>query len=235
MSARLFVVTSALVVDPSGVWSAPVPSLTYAAVPDISAPYDLATERELALSARAGDRDALGRLLERFGPQLYRSVLLPRLGNAMAAEQALADTYARVVEGIGRFEWRDKSFYAWLRTIALHVALDLLRAKKREVLVAADDIEREIARADDTDTDTDTVADEDERNVARKKLERALCAIHPRYADAIRMRIIDEMPREDVARALSVNVSTFDVLLHRAIAALRKAVSTTGLSPGEPS
>ena len=106
-----------------------------------------------------------------------------------------------------------------------------LRAKKREVLVAAEDIEREISHAEDTDA----VADEDEQNVAREKLERALATIHPRYAEAIRMRIIDEMPREDVARALSVSVSTFDVLLHRAIAALRKAVATTGLSPGESS
>jgi RNA polymerase sigma factor (sigma-70 family) len=224
-------VTCALVVPACRVSRAPVLSVTYASVPDAEREWSLASERELALSARAGDRDALGRLLERFGPELYRSVLLPRLGNAMAAEQALADTYARVVEGIGRFEWRDKSFYAWLRTIALHVALDLLRAKKREVLVVPEDIERELAHADATDT----VADEDERRMARGKLERALSTILPRYADAIRMRIIDEIPREDVARALSVTPSTFDVILYRAIAALRKAVAAADLPPGEPS
>jgi RNA polymerase sigma-70 factor (ECF subfamily) len=187
-------------------------------------PPSLAVERDLALRAKKGDRDALGRLLERFGPELYRSVLLPRLGNPMAAEQALADTYARVVEGIESFEWQDKSIYAWLRTIALHVALDLLRAKRRELLVSPEDIEREL---EDADSGADDVADEDERNIARRKLEQALAAIRGRYADAIRMRIIDEMPREDVARALGVSPATFDVVLHRALAALRKAVGET--------
>ena len=58
-----------------------------------------------------------------------------------------------------------------------------------------------------------------------EKLEAALAKIHPRYARAIRLRVLEERPREDVAQMLEVTPSTFDVLLHRAVAALKKGLS----------
>lgn len=200
---------------------------------------DVPGERELANAARQGDRRALGVLLRHHGPSLYREVLLPRLGNPMVAEQALADTYARVVEKIGLFEWHDAGFYPWLRTVALHIAIDILRARKREVLFAADEIEREIDR-DALDATDDPIAGfhaHDERAAVRAKLERALGAIHPRYAQAIRLRVLADVPRDQAARELGVSPSTFDVVFFRAIKAMRKAVALDAAaapSRGEP-
>ena len=48
--------------------------------------------------------------------------------------------------------------------------------------------------------------------------------INPRYADVIRLRVLEERSREEAARTLGVSVATFDVVLHRAMAALRKAL-----------
>ena len=45
-----------------------------------------AIDRELVAKAQAGDRTALGELLHKYGPGLYRSVLLPRLGSEAAAK-----------------------------------------------------------------------------------------------------------------------------------------------------
>jgi RNA polymerase sigma-70 factor (ECF subfamily) len=42
------------------------------------------------------------------------------------------------------------------------------------------------------------------------------------------MRILEERSREEAALALGVSVATFDVVLHRAMAALRKALSERG-------
>ena len=36
--------------------------------------------------------------------------------------------------------------------------------------------------------------------------------------------MLEEKPREEVAAALGVSVSTFDVVLHRALTALKKAL-----------
>ena len=69
---------------------------------------------------------------------------------------------------------------------------------------------------------------------ARAKLELGLTKIHPRYASAIRLRIIEERPREEVAAELGVSNSTFDVVLHRAMTALRKAIARACPETEEP-
>jgi RNA polymerase sigma factor (sigma-70 family) len=203
----------------------------------VAQPWDPEAELALVTRAKGGDRKALGLLLTRFGPTLYRSVLLPRLGNAAAAEQALGDTYARVVERIAQFDWQGSGFYPWLRTVGLRVALDLLRKRRREVLFEPGDLEREVEDAERALAADDPAAEVFERRdleAARRKLERALAEIHPRYAKVIRLRILDERPRDEVARELGVSASTFDVVLHRAMTALRKAVAPRDESVTEP-
>lgn len=184
----------------------------------------LERERELVVRAQAGDRAAVGELLSRYGTSLYRNVLLPRLGSDAAAKDALAETYARVVEKIDRFTWQNVGFYPWLRTVALRVALDALRARKRLVLWEAQDVEREVDAAS-TQTPVDQrLSDGRDREAARGKVEAALAKINPRYAKVIRARVLEERPREEVAAELEVSPATFDVLLHRAIAALKKTL-----------
>ena len=184
-------------------------------------------ERELVARAQAGDRKALGELLTRFGPSLYRSVLLPRLGSEAAARDALSETYAKVVERIGQFKWQDVGFYPWLRVVALRVALDALRARKRLVLWEAEDVEREVDDADASPPVDETLSSLRDEQAAKVKLREALSRIHPRYARAIELRVLEERPREEVAKLLLVTPGTFDVLLHRALAALRKTLEAS--------
>jgi RNA polymerase sigma-70 factor (ECF subfamily) len=183
-----------------------------------------AVDRALVTKAQAGDRAALGELLHNHGPGLYRSVLLPRLGNEAAAKEALSETYAKVVANIGKFVWQNVGFYPWLRTVALRVALDQIRAKKRLVLFEEDDLAREIDAAQTTTPVEQQLSDQRDRDAARKKVEEALAKINPRYARAIRLRILEEKPRDEVSAELGVTPTTFDVLLHRAIASLKKAL-----------
>src|SRR5262249_40918347 len=67
---------------------------------------ELEAERALCERASSGDRDALGALLKAHGPRLYRSVLLPRLGSPALAEEALSQTYMKVVERFAQFSWQ---------------------------------------------------------------------------------------------------------------------------------
>ena len=183
-----------------------------------------AADRALVSKAQAGDRAALGELLHKHGPVLYRNVLLPRLGNDTAAKEALSETYAKVVANIGKFVWQNVGFYPWLRTVALRTALDQLRAKKRLVLFEEDDLVREVDAAQTATPVDDQVSAQRDRDAARRKVEEALARLNPRYARAIRLRILEEKPREEVSAELGVTPSTFDVLLHRAIASLKKAL-----------
>jgi RNA polymerase sigma-70 factor (ECF subfamily) len=190
-----------------------------------------AADHVLVDKAHGGDRVALGELLHKYGPGLYRSVLLPRLGTETAAKEALAETYAKVVANISKFTWQNVGFYPWLRTVALRVALDQLRAKKRLVLFEEDDLAREIDAAQTTTPVEQQISDQRDREAARSKVEEALNRINPRYAKAIRLRVLEEKAREEVATELGVTPATFDVLLHRAIASLKKTLEAGG-APG---
>jgi RNA polymerase sigma-70 factor (ECF subfamily) len=188
---------------------------------------DLEAERAQCERAGQGDRAALGHLLRKYGPILFRSVLLPRLGSEALAQDALAETYARVVERFSQFQWQSCGIYPWLRVIALRIALDMLRARRRETLFDPDDLQREIDAAESDLTARGEVELCEKRDLAdaRARVDAALARLNPRYAEAIRRRVLEERPRDEVAQALGVSVATFDVVLHRAMAALKKVLA----------
>jgi RNA polymerase sigma-70 factor (ECF subfamily) len=196
-------------------------------VPAVDDSAELDAERALVERAQAGERAALGVILRKYGPRLYRSVLLPRLGSASAAEEALSRTYVKVVERFEQFTWQAVGVYPWLRVVALRVALDMLRARKRELLFEPEDVERELEHAERDAREADELERYD-LNCAKQRVRDVLGRINPRYADAIRLRILEERSREEAALSLAVSVATFDVVLHRAMAALRKALPAGG-------
>jgi RNA polymerase sigma-70 factor (ECF subfamily) len=188
---------------------------------------DLERERTLCERAQAGDREALSQLLRLHGPRLYRSILLPRLGSAAAAEDALSTTYIKVVERIAQFSWQNVGFYPWLRRVGLHVAIDQLRKRRRETLFDPADLERELESSGD-DGQSAALLEQHDLEVARRRVHALIESLNPRYALAIRLRIIEEQPREAAAEALGVSVATFDVVLHRAMAALKRVMASSG-------
>lgn len=190
---------------------------------------ELELERGWVDRAKAGDRAALRSILEKYGPILYRAVLLPRLGDEARARDALSDTYAKVVVTMPRYEWHPAGIYPWLRTIAFHVAIDMMRARKRETPFDVDDLQREADKKADVQGTEVSYLEQEDAERAKKKVESALEKINPRYAEAIRLRVLQERPREEVAKALGATPATFDVILHRAMAALRKVLTAEGV------
>ncbi len=182
-------------------------------------PDDLEQEQAWVLAAQAGDRQALGRILRKHGPRVYRSVLLPRLGRAAVAEEALSATYTKVIEHFARFEWQAVGVYPWIRQIAFNVAIDLLRRSKREQLFDPEVLEASLVSSGPVSS-----AELEERDLAeaRTRVTSLLGQLNPRYASALRLRVLDGRSREDCAAELGVSLATFDVVLHRSMAALKR-------------
>jgi len=188
-------------------------------VPDDAA--GLAEERGLIEQAQAGDRDALKPILKRYGPVLFSGVILPRLGNEADAEDVLRDTMMAAIDRIQTFRWKGRSIYYWMRQIALNKIIDLHRKRQRsDRLVDALSREADAAPSGPPQADDALIAAE-ERRINRERIGRTLEALNERYAEAIRLRLVDELPRKDCAARLGVSLGTFDVLFFRAVRSFR--------------
>src|ERR1044071_1166303 len=113
-------------------------------------------------------------ILERYAAPLYGTVILPRLGDAVSAEEVLRDTLATAVEKISRFTWQGKSIYPWLRQIAINKVYDIHRQSKRSRKLA-DALVHEVQGETDPDSHADAqlMADQ-ERRAHRERIDDAL-------------------------------------------------------------
>ncbi len=183
---------------------------------------ELEEEQRLVEEAQRGHLDAMRPILERYAQPLYATVILPRLGNAAAAEDVLRDTLTTAVEKIQRFTWQGKSIYPWLRQIAVNKVYDVHRHTQRSRRLA-DALAHEVAGETDAESHADAqlMADQ-ERRLARSRIDEALAGLTERYRLAIQLRLIDELSREECAARLEITIGNFDVLLFRAVRAFRK-------------
>jgi RNA polymerase sigma factor (sigma-70 family) len=192
---------------------------------------ELDEEQRLVEEAQRGNLDAMRPILERYASPLYGTVILPRIGNAAAAEDVLRDTLATAVEKIRRFTWQGKSIYPWLRQIAINKVYDQHRLTQRSRRLAdamAHEVPTETEAGDSADAQL--MADQ-ERKTNRARIDDTLGALNDRYRTAIELRLVRELSREECARQLNITVGTFDVLLFRAIRAFRKQFGEPEVQP----
>ena len=88
-----------------------------------------------------GDETALGELYDCYAPNLYR-VLLAILHSPEDAEDALQEVFLRVAKGRMK---RARDVRTYLHTCARHLALDILRRRKREQSWQESEAEHEVA------------------------------------------------------------------------------------------
>ncbi len=183
---------------------------------------ELEAEQRLVEEAQAGNLDAMRPILERYAQPLYGTVILPRLGDTVSAEDVLRDTLATAVEKIKRFTWQGKSIYPWLRQIAINKVFDVHRQSKRSRRLA-EALSHEVKLESDPDSHADAqlMADQEQR-AHRDRIDETMQQLQARYRTAIELRLIQELSREECAKRLAVTIGTFDVLLFRAVRAFRK-------------
>jgi RNA polymerase sigma-70 factor (ECF subfamily) len=180
-------------------------------------------ERDRIERAKAGDRTAFADIYKAYAPPLFARVLLPKLGNRAAAEDALSETFRTAFERLAGFEPRDVSLYFWLARIASNKAMDLHRAKGTtgRALASFEELSRPLAEAPPDPGELLELRMDHTRVQAAVGV--VLGRLNPRYRRAIELRFVEELDREAAAAAVGVKIGTFDVLLLRALRAFRKA------------
>lgn len=172
----------------------------------------------MILRLQQGDRSAAATLYGWYGEPLYRQVILPRLPSPDLANDCLAETFVQALTKIAQFKIQNMSIFFWLRRIAINKVIDVYRRQGRQVELpeVVSEEENELTEpAEKPDRNLDVVE-------TKQMVDTSLSRLNPRYAEVLRMRLIEERSREECAALLDITVGNLDVLLHRATKAFRQ-------------
>jgi RNA polymerase sigma factor (sigma-70 family) len=179
-------------------------------------------ERECVARALGGDPQAFGEIYDAYAGPIFRRVLYPLLGNAAAAEDALAESFRVAFQRLDSYRPGEVSIYYFLAAIARNKALDMHRARKVTGRALANFQALLDPLANSPDSPEQLLDDESSRRRLGSAVHATLQQINARYREAIALRFLEDQPRDVCASRLGVKVATFDVLLLRALRAFRK-------------
>ena len=173
-------------------------------------------ERELVEAART-DADAFARLYRRYVDRIYRYAYR-RSGSVSLAEDVTSATFEKALRKLDDYRWQEPGIGPWLFRIASNELTDSHRRRARQ-----DRLVNRLTLVTST-ADHDHAARDLHRIENSGELREALDAIPARYQRALSLRYLAELTNEEAAAAMGVSRGTMAVLVHRATAALRRAL-----------
>jgi RNA polymerase sigma-70 factor (ECF subfamily) len=179
-------------------------------------------EQALVEAARAGDRRALERLLERHQGAVYRFGM-KMCGEQEDAKDVLQETLFAAARTLPDFRGAS-SVSTWLYTIARSFCLK----KRRTSKFAPERIESLEAQAEASTQVPDPARSPEEDAAARqtrKVLEEAIAELDPMYREVLVLRDVEGLPAAEVAEILGLTVEAVKSRLHRARVAVRERVA----------
>ena len=175
--------------------------------------------------ARAGDRDAIGALLE---PELDRVYATCRrmVGNADDAAELAQDSVVRAIRGIGSYDGRS-AFSTWLTRVTINTCLSWHRARGRRSAIRAASLrdagsfpDASVSGRPGTEPERTDGVQRGEPRVAR--VEAALDQLNPEHRAVLVLRDVREMDYEAIGAALDLPLGTVKSRISRARGALRR-------------
>ena len=180
------------------------------AAPDIGAPDragdDVLDARAVA-AVLAGDTRAFERVVDRYG-QVVHGLMLRCCGHAETAADLTQDAFVRAYERLGRYDQAQR-FFPWLYALALNVARDHLRARRRTPPTGT--LPEEFpARPDGAD-----------RRLDAQAAMRALDGLPEDYREALLLRFREDCSMAEIAQVLGIGVSGAKMRVSRGLQMLR--------------
>jgi len=175
------------------------------------------TEQELAKRCARGDNEARRELYEVYGARLL--ALCRRYARDTAeAEDMMQDSFVKIFRIIGRFQWmRPGSLYSWMARVALNLAFDSARKRKR--------IARDLV---DVDTLKGEVADEPDyeqtASVPAEVIHRMIAELPDGYRTVFELYCFEELSHKEIADLLGIKEKSSSASLARARGILARSI-----------
>lgn len=177
-------------------------------------------EAQLIELARQGDRGAFDELARAYYPRMLR-VALRTVRHMDDAEDVVQQALTSAYVHLDSFR-QDSSFVTWLTRITLNEALTALR-RRRHQFVELDD---NASGAEEKQAPVLVCGSENpEQRMLRSEttnlLHQSLGAVKPSYREAMRLRLLEDLSLEEIARRLKIPVNTVKVHLFRGRQAMK--------------
>ena len=168
-------------------------------------------DQQLVDAFRQGVVGAFEELYRRHRPLVVRR--LTRLcGNEAVAEELAQETFLRAAQRIGTEG--DLKFRAWVLRIGTNLAIDHIRALRRQPAQSIDDMVH-VKPAAGTASVIDTEQHVEQREDARFVIQ-VLDRLNPRHRQVLVLREIEGLDYRSIAERLGVSCSAIETLLFRA-------------------
>jgi RNA polymerase sigma-70 factor (ECF subfamily) len=167
-----------------------------------------------------GDLQAFEALFRQFQGKIY-AWILRIVRDPGAAEDLTIETFWRIYRARIRFD-AVRDFSGWARRIATNVALDHLRANRREVSLPKDGpVEGGGGYPSDCATQLDI----------RHAIRRAFRQLPAKLQAVATLALVEERPYAEIADALNISVAAAKSREFRAVRLLRKKLKRLGVEP----
>jgi RNA polymerase sigma-70 factor (ECF subfamily) len=172
----------------------------------------LMTDEELfALVRDKNDEQAFRSLFKRYDKRLY-AYCLRALGSHDEAQDMFQTISLTVYDK--RHSFSDGSFAAWLFTIARNFCLKALRGRKHTTEYSDEMMPPEEREQRSSDF------------MLKQALHNAIAQLPEEFREALEMKYFDDLPYEDIAKALGISVSLAKVRVFRAKKMIQEQLST---------
>lgn len=169
----------------------------------------------------AGDEEALGTLMDRYGGALLH--FAHRLvGDMQLAEEIYQDTMLKAWQQASSFRV-DGHLKAWLFRVARNNAIDYMRKKRVPV--------EEFTACLETAATTFRPEREAERSWLATEVFEAIDELPPAYREVVDLRFFHQLCYQEIAQVLSIPLGTVKSRLNYAIQRLTKILRDRGIDP----
>ena len=172
-------------------------------------------DNRLIARAAGGDREAFGRLYERYALRVFRHAYF-LTGDAVLAEDVTAQTFLNALEAIPRYETRGVAFTSWLLRIACNLVINYRKSSKNGHAQLPDTLEAPTAFYS-PEASAQTKADGE---LVWEKVR----SLSEDQRKVIVMRFLDDLSYEDIAGILGKSVGAVRVLQFRGLQNLRNLI-----------
>jgi RNA polymerase sigma-70 factor (ECF subfamily) len=159
--------------------------------------------------ARAGDKDAFGRLVRRHQRRVYAAAL-HILGNHSDADDATQEAFVRAYKGLATFDGR-ADFFTWLYRIAVNTALNALRSDKRGTALAQRSHAESAhvgGRPEALGQDAPTPAHHAQQSGEIARVMDAVAQLTPALRVTLVLATIEDLPHKQIAEILEIPEGT---------------------------